>query len=84
MEMADEKTWCWFIIGEKERAERQREMGEGLRLLYKWGWMFVYLLNRRLHNNLHLCTHTPGRVSDRDRGLSFSFCLVSLFPVVCN
>lgn len=27
--MADEKTWCWFIIGEKERAERQREVGGG-------------------------------------------------------
>lgn len=57
--MADEKTWCWFIIGEKERAERQRKVGEGLKLIYKWGWMFVYLLNRLLYNNLRYCAYTP-------------------------
>lgn len=84
MEMADEKTWCWFIIGEKERAERQREMGEGRRLIYKWGWMFVYLLNRLLHENPHYCAYTPRRLSRTDQGLSFSFCRVPLFRVICN
>lgn len=84
MEMADEKTWCWFIIGEKERAERWREMGEGPRLIYKWGWMFVYLPNRLLHNNPHYRVRTPRRLSNKDQGLSFSFCRVSLFLVICN
>jgi len=84
MEMADEKTWCWFIIGEKERAERQREMGEGPRLIYKWGWMFVYLLKRLLPSNPHRCPYTPRRPSKKDWGLSFSFCRVSVFLVICN
>lgn len=54
MEMADEKTWRCFIIGEKERAKKQNKRQEGkpahLQVALA-AWLFVRPVTR---------THTAG------------------------
>lgn len=42
MAMADEKTWCCFIIGDKERAEEQA--GGRAPRIHKWGTIYVWCL----------------------------------------